>query len=534
MITRIIDFSVKNKFLVLLLVAAAAVAGAWSLEQVPLDAIPDLSDTQVIIYSVGQEPRRRRGADHVPDRQRHARRPEGARRPRLLGLRLLLHLRDLRGRHRHLLGAHADARVPLGRARPPAAGCEDGTRAGRHRPRVGLPVRAGGQVRPAQPRGHPLVPGLDAALLPEVGARRCRSGVGWRLRPAVPGQRRSQQASQLRPVDPARGRSGSRREHRGRRAADRVRRHGVHGPRPRVCALHCRLREHRRVGQRERHADPRARHRPGGARARPPARRVGPRRHGRSGIRHHRHAPGRERPRRHRPGQGAHQADRARPAARALNRPDLRPFGVDQARREQRLRDADRGDPDGRVHRAAVPVARAERADPDLHDPDRGAGGVHPLPDARDYREHHVARRHRHRHGRAGGCRDRRGGADAQEAGGAEPKRPACRPSCRGHRGREGGRSRQLLRPAGHCRVVPADPHPRGAGGAAVQAARLHQDAGDDCRGVPGHHARPGAADDLHAHPALRVPAAVALPRDQRAARRSHPFRRRAPGQPGP
>src|SRR5512147_3119587 len=51
MITRVIDFSVKNKFLVLLLVGAAAVAGAWSLRRVPLDAIPDLSDTQVIVYS---------------------------------------------------------------------------------------------------------------------------------------------------------------------------------------------------------------------------------------------------------------------------------------------------------------------------------------------------------------------------------------------------------------------------------------------------------------------------------------------------
>jgi Cu(I)/Ag(I) efflux system membrane protein CusA/SilA len=51
MIERIIDFSVKNKFIVLLLVGAAAIAGAWSLQRVPLDAIPDLSDTQVIIYS---------------------------------------------------------------------------------------------------------------------------------------------------------------------------------------------------------------------------------------------------------------------------------------------------------------------------------------------------------------------------------------------------------------------------------------------------------------------------------------------------
>jgi len=51
MIDRIIDFSVNNKIVVLLLVGAAAVAGAFSLRSVPLDAIPDLSDTQVIVYS---------------------------------------------------------------------------------------------------------------------------------------------------------------------------------------------------------------------------------------------------------------------------------------------------------------------------------------------------------------------------------------------------------------------------------------------------------------------------------------------------
>src|SRR5437763_11698885 len=51
MINRIIDFSIQNKILVLILVAAASLAGAWSMLHVPLDAIPDLSDTQVIIYS---------------------------------------------------------------------------------------------------------------------------------------------------------------------------------------------------------------------------------------------------------------------------------------------------------------------------------------------------------------------------------------------------------------------------------------------------------------------------------------------------
>jgi Cu(I)/Ag(I) efflux system membrane protein CusA/SilA len=51
MIDRIIEFSGRNKFLVLLLVAFAAAAGFWSMTHMPLDAIPDLSDTQVIIYS---------------------------------------------------------------------------------------------------------------------------------------------------------------------------------------------------------------------------------------------------------------------------------------------------------------------------------------------------------------------------------------------------------------------------------------------------------------------------------------------------
>ena len=51
MIHRIIEFSAKNKFVVFLFVAAACLGGWWSLNNLPLDAIPDLSDTQVIIYS---------------------------------------------------------------------------------------------------------------------------------------------------------------------------------------------------------------------------------------------------------------------------------------------------------------------------------------------------------------------------------------------------------------------------------------------------------------------------------------------------
>ncbi|MBI3535027.1 MAG: efflux RND transporter permease subunit [Deltaproteobacteria bacterium] len=51
MIEKIIEFSARNRFLVLFLTFATAMAGWFSLQKIPVDAIPDLSDTQVIIYS---------------------------------------------------------------------------------------------------------------------------------------------------------------------------------------------------------------------------------------------------------------------------------------------------------------------------------------------------------------------------------------------------------------------------------------------------------------------------------------------------
>src|SRR6266568_8100712 len=51
MINRLITFSVRNKFLIFAFVAAACVWGTWSMMHLPLDATPDLSETQVIILS---------------------------------------------------------------------------------------------------------------------------------------------------------------------------------------------------------------------------------------------------------------------------------------------------------------------------------------------------------------------------------------------------------------------------------------------------------------------------------------------------
>ncbi len=51
MINRIIDFCANNRFIVFLFVGASVAAGIYSMRHITLDAIPDLSDTQVIIYS---------------------------------------------------------------------------------------------------------------------------------------------------------------------------------------------------------------------------------------------------------------------------------------------------------------------------------------------------------------------------------------------------------------------------------------------------------------------------------------------------
>ncbi len=51
MIDRIIEFSAGHKFFVLALLGVFCALGWWSMHNTPLDAIPDLSDTQVIVYT---------------------------------------------------------------------------------------------------------------------------------------------------------------------------------------------------------------------------------------------------------------------------------------------------------------------------------------------------------------------------------------------------------------------------------------------------------------------------------------------------
>src|SRR6266516_2415603 len=59
MIERLIAYSIRNRFLVLVVAAALTIAGIYATLNTPVDAIPDLSENQVIVFTdwMGRSPR---------------------------------------------------------------------------------------------------------------------------------------------------------------------------------------------------------------------------------------------------------------------------------------------------------------------------------------------------------------------------------------------------------------------------------------------------------------------------------------------
>ena len=51
MLEKIIELSIKNKFIVILFTVVTIGWGIHSLRNTPVDAIPDLSDVQVIVFT---------------------------------------------------------------------------------------------------------------------------------------------------------------------------------------------------------------------------------------------------------------------------------------------------------------------------------------------------------------------------------------------------------------------------------------------------------------------------------------------------
>src|SRR5262249_45389212 len=59
MIERIIEYCIRNRFLVLLVAAGLALWGVYAVLNTPVDAVPDLSENQVIVFTdwMGRSPR---------------------------------------------------------------------------------------------------------------------------------------------------------------------------------------------------------------------------------------------------------------------------------------------------------------------------------------------------------------------------------------------------------------------------------------------------------------------------------------------
>ena len=52
MLERLLGFSIKNRWLVLLIAVLAAALGVYSLVRLPIDAVPDITNNQVIVNAV--------------------------------------------------------------------------------------------------------------------------------------------------------------------------------------------------------------------------------------------------------------------------------------------------------------------------------------------------------------------------------------------------------------------------------------------------------------------------------------------------
>ena len=255
MISRWIDWCASNRFLVFTGTALLVLAGIWCLRQVPLDALPDISDVQVIVHTPweGQPP------NIIEDQVTYpivtallaAPHVKAVRAQTMFGdsyvfvvfedgtdlywarSRVLEYLQQIAGR--------------LPSAVHPAIG-PDATGAGwvyEYADRRSHPPPQPG--RPAQPSG--LVSALSARNRP----RRRRSRLHRRLRSPVSGEPRPQQAARLQHSAFHRDRPRPRQHQRSRRRRARNGRRRIHGSRPRLPAIPRRSRK--RSGRRQkRHA----------------------------------------------------------------------------------------------------------------------------------------------------------------------------------------------------------------------------------------------------------------------------------------
>ena len=395
MIARLIRWSTVNRPLVLLVTLLAVGWGIYAVRHTPLDAIPDLSDVQVIIKTAfpGQAPQVME--DQVTYPLTTA----------MLAVPGAVHVRG------YSFFGESYVYVIF----------EDGTDPYWARSRV---LEYLSQAREQLPPGARTQLGPDAsgvgwiyqyALVDRTGRHdlaELRSLQDWFLRfelqtvpgvaevasrrrhgQAVPGRARSGTHARPRAVivrDPP---DDSRRQPGGERLGHRDGRGGVSHPRQGL---------HQEPGRPQAHSvshSPRGRGRAAAAgyRRHPPRSADAPRhrrsgRPGRGRGRHRRHALGRQCPDHHRTGQGQTRAAEKKSARRRGDRRDLRPLGADHARGGDAQAPPDRGVHSRGPRLRRVPVSSAFIAGGGVH-PARGhARGLRRHASAGHQRQHHVAR----------------------------------------------------------------------------------------------------------------------------------------------
>jgi hypothetical protein len=200
MVEKIIELSVRHKWVVFGVVLMLALFAANAARTTPLDALPDISDPQVIIFTewMGRSP------DLVEDQityplVRALQSTPGVRTcPRVLDVRHEFHVCPLRRGDRHLLGADARARAVGARAATAAARRVSDPRTRRERGGLGLSVRAEGQHRTDGSRRTARVAGLHRPTCTSGRRRRGGSRLPRGIRAPVPDRHRSRQARGLR------------------------------------------------------------------------------------------------------------------------------------------------------------------------------------------------------------------------------------------------------------------------------------------------------------------------------------------------
>ena len=236
MIEKLIAVCVRNKFLTIFFVAAFFAAGLWALKRIPLDALPDLSDVQVIVYTnwEGQNP------NLIEDQVTYpivsalisAPKVKTVRGYSFFGFSYVYVIfqdgTDLYWASSRVLEYLNGLRGQLPEGVNPNLG-PDATGVG-----WGFQYVLRGQDRPQLARRPADVPGLGPLLLAARRAGRRRGLLRRGISEAIPDRRRSGEARLLRdrPERSARARPGFQR--RRRRAGGRVDGARVHGARPRV------------------------------------------------------------------------------------------------------------------------------------------------------------------------------------------------------------------------------------------------------------------------------------------------------------